>query len=113
MDLLPPAKLQLKNKNFKIYGRNYAMPATFIANGTSIVNSIIAEGCTINGSVVNSVIYNGCVIEEGAVIENSVVMPGSRIDKNAVVKYAIIGEGIRVSASETIGTADDICVVGG
>jgi len=113
MDLLPPAKLQLKNKHFKIYGRNYAMPASYIADRTKITNSIIAEGCEISGTIINSVIYNGCTVEAGAVIENSVVMPGAKIDKNAVIKYAIIGEGVSVPEGEVAGTPEDICVVGG
>lgn len=112
MDLLPPEKLQLKDGSFKIYGRNYAKPASFISSDAKIVNSLIAEGCSVRGTVINSVIYSGCVIEEDAVIENSVVMPESVIRKGSKISYAIIGENVDVSQRDVCGTENEISVVG-
>ncbi len=112
MDIFDKGKLSLEDPAFKIYGRNYAKPASYIAPMAQIKDSLIAEGCTIKGMVENSVISSGCVIEEGAVVKHSVVMPDSIIEANSYVEYAIIGEEAKICGKEIIGTADEIKVAG-
>ena len=118
MDLLDPSvPINLRDPNFKIYARNSARPASFISSKSSVNNSLIAEGCTIEGKIVNSVISTGCTIEEGAVVEHSVIMPNAIIKKDAVVRYSIIGEASVIGRDASIGVEPDgdqpeICVVG-
>lgn len=93
MDLLDPnVPIEIKDKDFRIYARNYAEPPTFIKDNSDIDNSLIAEGCTVKGSVKNSVISTGCRIDEDAIVINSVIMPNAHIKSGAVIKYSIIGE---------------------
>ena len=47
--------------------------------GASVRNSLIADGCEINGRVENSILFRGVVVEEGAYISNSIVMENGRI----------------------------------
>ncbi len=86
-----------------VYGRNYAYPASYIDSDSEIVNSYIAEGCSVYGKVYNSVISTGCIISRDAVISDSFVMPDARIEARATVRYAIIGEGSTVRANARIG----------
>ena len=47
MDLLDPnVPIELKDKNYKIYARNYAEPPTLTTRTAEISNSFVAEGCT-------------------------------------------------------------------
>ncbi len=105
MDVLGESpKLNLKDdENGRIYARNYAMPSSYIADGSKIVNSYIAEGSTVYGNVYHSIISTGCVIGEGAEIRDSFIMPNTVIEKNSVVKYSIIGEDTVVHANAKIG----------
>ena len=104
MDLLnPEVPFNLKDRDFKIYARNYAKPSSFIAKSSDITNSYIAEGCVIKGKVTNSIISTGCIVEEGAEIFDSIVMPNSTIEKSANIKYAIIGEECTVCQNAKIG----------
>lgn len=119
MDLLDPnVPIELKDKNYKIYARNYAEPPTLITKSADISNSFIAEGCTIKGSVKNSVISTGCRIAEDAIVINSVIMPDVEIKSGAVVKYAIIGQESIVGMNAHVGEVPedtlkkDICVIG-
>lgn len=120
MDLLnPDVPLELKDPDFKIYARNYAKPATFVASTAKTNNSLIAEGCTIKGEIDNSVISTGCTIGEGAVVRHSVIMPDVTVKEGAVIEYAIIGEECVIGKNARVGTpcegdnADkEICVVG-
>ena len=104
MDLLnPDVPFNLKDRDFKIYARNYAKPSSFIAKSSDITNSYIAEGCVIKGKVTNSIISTGCIVEEGAEIFDSVVMPNSIVEKSANIKYAIIGEESTIGQNAKIG----------
>lgn len=72
-----------------------------------IENSIIADGCVINGTVRNSVIFRGVKIEPGAVVSNSIVMQDSEIGMNATLnhivtdKNVIIGDNRMLCGHET------------
>ena len=70
--------------------------------GTKAVvkNSIIADGCVINGTVKNSVLFRGVTVERDAVVENCILMQetavGAAADIKNVIsdKNAVIGENI-------------------
>ena len=49
--------------------------------GTSAIvkNSLISDGCVIEGIVENSILFRGVKVEKGAVIRNSIVMQDSAI----------------------------------
>ena len=102
MDLLD-GKFNLRDKVFKTYARNYAKPSSYIAKGSSIKNSFVAEGCSVKGKIEHSIISTGCTIEEDAEIYNSVIMPEAVIKKGAVIKYAIVGEGAVIGENSRIG----------
>lgn len=119
MDLLDPAvPIELKDKNHKIFARNYTEPPTLITKSADVSHSLIAEGCIVKGSVKNSVISTGCKISEDAIIINSVLMPDVEVKSGAVIKYAIIGQesiiGMNAKVGEVPDESDkkDICVVG-
>lgn len=119
MDLLDPnVPINLRDPDFKIYARNSARPASFISSKSTIKNSFVAEGCTIDGIIDNSVISTGSIIEEGAQVINSVIMPNAIIKKDAVVRYSIIGEECTIGRDASVGVVPEgdsqpeICVVG-
>ena len=102
MELLD-GKFNIRDKDFKIYARNYAKPSSYIAKTSTIKNALIAEGCTVKGEVKHSIISTGCTIEEDACVYNSVIMPNAVIKKGAVVKYAIVGEGAVIGENTKVG----------
>ncbi len=104
MDMLSdPPKLNLRDSQFRIYSRNYAMPSSFISETAATDNCFIAEGCEVKGIVVNSILSTGCTVEENAVVENSVIMPNTVIGRNAIIKYAIIGEECHIFPNAKVG----------
>lgn len=93
MDLINPnIPLDLYDPAWKIYSRNPVMPPHIIGKEAKIQNSMVTEGCYINGTVDFSMISNGVTIEEGAKVTDSILMPGAVIKKDAIVEYAIVGE---------------------
>ena len=119
MDLLDPSvPIELKDKNYKIFSRNYADPPTLITKSAQVSNSLVAEGCTVKGNIKNSVISTGCKIAEDAIVINSVLMPDVEVKSGAVIKYAIVGQesiigmNARVGEVPDEGDKKDICVIG-
>ena len=110
MDIInPKVPLELKDRDFRIYARNYAKAPSYIDPKASIKNSMISDGCTIKGTVENCIISTGCVIEEGAVVKNTVIMPDSVVEKDAKVIYAIIGEKTVVHEAAEVGKEPAEC----
>ena len=114
MDLLTlPMPIDLYDTKWRIYGRNPGLAPHFIAEGASVRNSLITEGCEVFGNVDHSVIFSGVTIREGATVKDSVVMPGAVIERGAQVQRAIVSEDAVIGAGATVGEATgNIAVVG-
>ena len=67
-----------------------------------ICDSLIADGCKIDGTVKNSIIFRNVTVETGAVIENSIVMQNTVIGRNARVNCAIIDKNVKVSENKNL-----------
>ena len=119
MDILKSDNvLNLYDPEWKIYSRNMSLPPQYIGTDAQIQESLICDGCNINGNVNSSIIYSGVTVEKDVVIDHSVIMPGAVIKSGAVVKYAIIGEESIVESDVIIGASKeetekwDIAVIG-
>ena len=105
MDLLNPnIPIDLYDPEWKMYSKNPIMPPQYIGPDAVIENSMVTDGCVVDGTVDFSVIYEGVTIEKGATVTDSIIMPGSVIKAGAVVEYAIVGENCVVCENAQIGT---------
>ncbi len=105
MDLLNPnIPIDLYDPDWKMYSKNPIMPPQYIGPNAVIENSMVTDGCVVDGTVDFSVIYEGVTIEKGATVTDSIIMPGSVIKSGAVVEYAIVGENCVVGEGAQIGT---------
>ena len=113
MDVLNPSSgINLDDSAWKIYARNTAEPPHFVGKNAVIRNSLVTEGCEINGKVERSVISTGVEICEGATVKDSTIMPGAKICKGAVVKYAIVGNNAIVGENAVVGDTQEGMVDG-
>ncbi len=104
MDLInPKVPLDLHDKNWKIFSRNPVMPPHYLSDKGEVQNSLITEGCEIDGKVDFSVLFAGVTVEEGAVVRDSIIMPNAVIKKGAVVDYAIIAENTVIGEGAVVG----------
>lgn len=69
------------------------VPAKYSATA-NVKNSIIANGCVIEGEVENSVIFRGVFIGRGAVVKNSIIMEGSEIGENSELDNVVIDKNV-------------------
>lgn len=100
MDLLDDKELDLYNikKDWKIYSEDTLGKPQLIGKDASVKNSLVTQGCVVNGEVEGSVLFNNVNVGEGAKVIDSVLMPGVLIEEGAVVKKAIIDEGVVIKA---------------
>ncbi len=83
-------------------------PSTLYTETAIVHNSLIANGCIIEGMVENSIIFRGVHVGKGAIVKNSIMMQKSEVEDNAIVvntimdKYSSIGEGIRLAGSSVM-----------
>ncbi len=104
MDLLNPnVPLDLYDDNWKIYARNPVMPPQYVSATAKIQNSMVSEGCIVEGDVDFSVLFPGAVVEQGAVVHDSIVMPGSIVRSGAVVEYSIVAENAVIDRDSVVG----------
>lgn len=117
MDLMKEnSLLKFEGKERRVFSRTNAEPPQYIGKDAQIKDSIITEGCEINGTVENSVLSEGVIVEEGATVRDSVIMNGVTIKKNAKVEYTIIDSGVVIGSGASIGAdkenAKGITVIG-
>ena len=72
-----------------------------------VTNSLIADGCVIEGKVENSIIFRGVHVARGAVVKNSILMQDTIVSKDASLncvitdKNAVIRDSRILSGHET------------
>lgn len=65
-------------------------------------NSLLADGCEIEGTVENSLLFRGCVVERGAVVRNSILMQGTVVHANAHLDSVITDKDVTITASRNL-----------
>lgn len=104
--------INLDDNSWKIYARNTAEPPHYIGTTGKIVNSLVTEGCEIEGTVVNSVISSGVKIAKGAYVENCNIMPNAKIEEGADVRFSIVGQNAIVGKNSKVGDTQTAQVKG-
>lgn len=95
-------RTQLFDNENKIYTKVKDSVPTIYQTNAKVKNSLIADGCIINGSVENSILFRNVKIEEGAVVKNSIIMESGIVKKDASVQYAITDKNVTISENRNI-----------
>ncbi len=110
LDLLnKKANIDLSDPSWKIYGRGTISAPQYVSDKATVENSIVAEGCEIEGDIDYSVLFSDVKVEEGANVHYSIVMPGAVIKKGAVVQYAMVAENSVIEEGAVIGENPEKC----
>lgn len=108
MELLNPANCdELFNPQRPVYTKvRDDMPAIY-GLGSDVKNSLIADGCIIDGEVENSILFRGVRVEKGAVVKNSIVMQGSYIAENASLNCVVADKSVVITPHKTLSGAEN------
>lgn len=104
MDLLnPQIREELFNqKGRSIYTKVRDSAPTKYGEHALVSNSLIADGCCIDGIVENSVLFRGTTIKKGVEVKNSIIMQGTQIGENAKLNYIIADKNVTITDGVTL-----------
>lgn len=63
---------------------------------SKVSNSLIADGCIIEGEVENSVLFRGAKVGKGAKVKNCILMQGTVVGDNAELNYLITDKNVSI-----------------
>ena len=90
MDML---KSELRNELFHddnpIYTKGRSSVSTYYGENAFAKNSLVADGCYIEGELENCVLFRGVRIKKGAKLKNCVIMQDSIVGENVLLSYVI------------------------
>ncbi len=95
-------------KNRPIYTKLKNSAPTKYTDNAKVSNSLIADGCVIDGTVENSILFRGVKIGKGTTVKNSILfqdaVTGENVFLNCVVadKNVVIRDGRVLSGHETL-----------
>lgn len=103
MNLLRP---DIRQEIFSSYAPIYTKirdesPAKYGINSV-VKNSLIADGCIIEGEVENSILFRGVIVNKGATIRNSIVMQGTEVGGEAKIDHVITDKNVKIGDSRML-----------
>ncbi|MFZ5969718.1 MAG: glucose-1-phosphate adenylyltransferase subunit GlgD [Bacillota bacterium] len=85
-------------------------PAKYMKH-SEVKNTLIANGCVIEGKVENSILFRGVKIHKGAHVKNSIVMQNSVIEGNASIENCILDKEARITKGKKLVGLQDYPIV--
>jgi len=111
MDLIADRpSLDLYDRSWIIYTRNHHLPPHLITPNATVKNTLINEGCIIEGTLENCVLFSEIRVGKGSIIKNSVILPGATIEENTEIYNAVIMGDITVKSGTKIGFESDTTI---
>ncbi len=89
-------------KSRPVYTNVHSSAPTRYCNNASVHNSLIADGCKIDGTVRNSIIFRGVNIGKGCVVENSILFANTQVATGTSLKFIITEKYVNISEGITL-----------
>lgn len=103
MDLLKEdVRQDLFDENAPVRTKDRCDPSTYYGPDSRCHNSLVADGCVIEGQVENSILFRGVVVEKGAKVSNCVLMKGTVVGRDSGIHYVITDKGVHIGEHRTL-----------
>ena len=114
MDLLnEDVRKQLFIADDKIFTKVKDKVPTRYLESAVVKNSMIADGCVIDGEVENCILFRGVTVEKGAKLKNCIIMQDTVISRDARLSCAILDKNCVIcKGKELVGQPEFPIVVG-
>jgi len=98
MELLKPEKWEeLFFKSGLVYTKVKDEGPAKYKDSARVSNTMIANGCIIEGHVENSILFRGVTVHKGAHIKNSIVMQKCDIGEDAIIENIICDKNVQIT----------------
>ena len=96
MDLLDYNVRQELFKKSPVYTKTRDDVPAVYRDGNSVKNSLVADGCVIEGNVENCVLFRGVHIGRNASVKNAIIMQDSEIEDSVELENVILDKNVTV-----------------
>lgn len=100
--LNPKVRAELFASDRPIYTKNRDDVPTRYGLNSKVSNSLIADGCVIEGEVNNCIIFRGVKVEDGATLSNCIIMQDTIIRRAADLKYVIADKNTEITEGRAL-----------
>lgn len=98
MDLLKKEVRKELFSNSPVYTKTRDDAPAIYRSGAEVKNSLVADGCVVEGSVENCVLFRGVHIGKGAKLKNCIIMQDSYIEDGVEMENVILDKAVTVRA---------------
>ena len=95
-------------KNFPVLTKIRNSAPTRYCNGAQVTNSVVAEGCVIEGTVENSIIFRGVHVGKGAVVKNCVLFQDTYVCPNADLNCVIADKNVMIKDKRVLSGCENM-----
>ena len=81
-------------KDRPVYTKVRNTPPTKYSDDAVVKNSLIADGCVIEGTVENSILFRGVHVKKGTVVKNSIMLQNSCTGENVTLNCVIADKNV-------------------
>ncbi len=92
----------LFTKNLPIYTKIRDNGPVKYGLESNIKNSLIADGCIIEGTVENSILFRGVKVGKGSIVKNSVLLQGTTIGNKCDITSIITDKNVEISNDKVL-----------
>jgi len=100
-------ELDLYDPTWKVYTKSEDLPPVKVGSNSHIQNSLVSNGCVIEGTVINSVLSPGVRVGKGSVVRNSVILNNVIISTNVTIDRCILDKKVTVGRNAYLGYGED------
>jgi glucose-1-phosphate adenylyltransferase len=103
MDLLnKKVTRELFSEENPIYTKVKDEVPTMYGSKAKVSNSLIADGCVIEGDVQNSILFRGVQISKNVRVANSIILQNSEVHENSVLENVILDKDVLVRVGKRL-----------
>ena len=96
----------LYDEFWKIYTNTEHQIPQYLGENAVVEQSLVSEGCEVNGQVRHSILGPKVIVEEGAIVNHSIIMGETIIRKEAKLDHCIVSERSDIGENSQIGVGD-------
>jgi len=103
MELLQPElRGQLFCPERPIFGKENDAPSSYVDPTGECVNTLMADGCDIQGTVKNCILFRDVQVEPGADVEGCILFKGTVVKKGAILRNVITDKYVTIRENGTL-----------
>lgn len=109
--LLPGPRASLFPTDRPVRTKERSDVSTYYGERARVENSLVADGCIIEGAVKNCVLFRGVRVEAGVTLENCILMQDTIIRAGAALKFIIADKDVQVAPYVTLTGSEKLPLV--